>query len=193
MSDLLDKFLILILVVTLPVGVFVSSKVQENADLNEAVLIEQEKMTKIDKTLEDLRAASAKEAIPVAPTIEPIEISIVTYNEDEEKIRIEGTAPGTNLNVMVQAVVTKIAKPTPLPVKIIKAASGSGNVAEKVEDKSVLGESVDVVAVRTDNDGNFVLVREIDYDSTALLELRFDQAESTATIQYDFIANRRIF
>ena len=192
MPDIIDKVLVVVLVITLPIGIFVSAHMQESADVAKAEQIEQEKIGKLNQTLEELKAASAKETVVKAPEIEPITIRSVVYASDSGKLRVEGTAPGTNLNVMVQAVVTEKAKPTPKPKKVVKQASGSANVAVKEDDSSVLGEAVDVVAVKTDDTGNFTLVREVDTDEVTLVELRFDQAESTATIQYDFIANKRI-
>lgn len=192
MSNLIDKFLVFLMIIILPVGIFISSKVSNVSEEEQLALVEEAKLKKIDTALAEIKtAATPKKGEPKIP---PIEITKVTYATESGKLKIEGKAPTANLNVMVQAVVTPKATPKPKPKKITKVENaGSSSAQPKEEDVEVdvLGVNVDVVAVKTKEDGSFLISKDIDED-VALMEIRFDQGESTATIQYDFIAKKKI-
>ncbi len=204
MSQLIDKLVVFLLIIILPVSIYVSSQLDQKSHEDQVRAIEEEKISKINEAIKKMEANKQAELEKLSSQIvPPITIEAVNYYKDKNEIKVEGTAPGTNLNVMISSMITKYKDVDPvadsddsLEASTSAEASASSKpqkpIAKVAEDINVLGESVEVKAVKSDDVGKFSFIKKID-DDVALLELRFDQADSTATVQWDFIENKRKF
>ncbi|NMC35698.1 hypothetical protein GYA49_01495 [Candidatus Beckwithbacteria bacterium] len=174
-TDFLDKILILLMVLILPVGIYTASKYAGQLDepKEEQVQIAEEKLNEAVAKIQEAAVPQQEE-----PKIAPIEIADVSYASESGELIVSGAAPAANLNVMVSAVVT----PSTYNTKT-KNKDGSG--------ESVLGEQVEVHAVKTDSVGHFTYKRKVDVKDIDLIELRFEQSESSATVQYNLVENKR--
>ncbi len=189
-TDLLDKFLILLLISMLPTAIFITSQNQELEGGNAKKAAEAEQ--KIHQAIQQLQASKPVDV----PKAAPITIDKISYATESGELTITGVAPGRNLNVMVSATVLPHKKTTPAPTtksEIDTTSSSSSAAKASSLDDAVLGESVEVVAVKADVDGKFTLVKKVDFKKTDLVELRFDQADSTATVQYSIQENKRLY
>jgi hypothetical protein len=184
-SDLFDKLLIVLMVILLPVSIFIASTLKDSSDIAAGNQSTDESQQRIDQALEQLQnAAKPAQAVQVPP----ITIQSISFASKSGELRVTGEAPGKNLNVMVSAVITPpktLHKPS-TELDITESASDSASLGE-----SVLGESVDMVAVKTSSDGSFTFIKKIDTKKADLIELKLDQGESTATVQYNLLENRR--
>ena len=177
-TDLLDKILIILMITILPIGIFVASKYKNQSE-NQAVAEEtQIAEAKLNEAVEKIQKAAEVEK---ESYIEPILIDKVSYASSSGEMDVVGRAPGSNMTVMVSAVITPS-----VYAKDDKKASGSAKVKNEI-----LGETVEVFAVKTDANGEFQLVKEFDAEEIDIVELRFEQSESTATVQYNLVEGRR--
>jgi len=55
-----------------------------------------------------------------------------------------------------------------------------------------LGQAVDVVAIKSEDDGSFTFVKKIDSKPIGIIDLRFDMDQSSATVQYDLEENKQL-
>lgn len=182
--DILDKIIILALIAILPASIFLASKFQNENETLMVKKIQDEQLAKVNKVIENIE--ETKNSQEIGSKIIPIKISNVEYATDSGKLTIEGLAPGKNLNIMVSAVLTSKDDKKNINNKIASKAA-------ILDEDLVLGQNVEVIAIKTDENGNFKFVKNINIKTTDAIELRFDQAESSATIQYDFSENKRNF
>ncbi|NMB56905.1 hypothetical protein GYA19_03140 [Candidatus Beckwithbacteria bacterium] len=181
--DLFDKFLIIVLIIILPTSIFFSARAYQNEIKELKSNADQEKIAKVNEAIDDIETQldTTFTKVQEKKTV-PIEISSVKFATTSGKLEVTGKAPGKNLNIMVSAIVT--------PIKTTEKSKTSSGSAKKVDD-SVLGEKVEVIAVKTDGEGNFKFIKQVDLKKIDLIELRFDQGDSSATIQYDLVRNKR--
>jgi len=179
MTDFVDKILILLLILMLPISVVLTSTYRSEADEKSQLQAEEVKLQKIDQALDQIKTTVASDQ--QSKTL-PIEIASVTFASASGELKVKGKAPLGNLNVMVSAVVLPAEKLKPLPEE--KTASGS---AETEDEEAVLGDAVEVVAVKPNEEGEFAFVKKVDPDEVSLIELRLEQADSEVTIQYNLL------
>jgi Na+-transporting NADH:ubiquinone oxidoreductase subunit NqrC len=168
-SDLLDKLLILLLITVLPVSIFLATNYQKKIIQNEKAELEKEQMIKVTETVKEIRAHDMQ----VKPEIE---IEQVYYATESSKLVVTGTAPLRDTIVMVSTVLTGEAD------KKDAEATQSG---KKKATPNVLGQAVDVVAIDVDEDGNFTFVKKVESEDARVIDIRFDQDSSSATVQYN--------
>ncbi len=164
---MIDKFLIFLLVITLPLGLFAAYRIQKQAAGKQ---MDEQRATQIDEALNQIEQALERPAQPSQPKIS---ISSVNYASDSGKLEVTGIAPQPEAQIIVSAVVTSSSK-------------SEGN------DK-VLGERVDVVAVAPQPDGTFVFKYPIEDESSQAIELKFEQNGAISSIKYDLVKNKMVW
>lgn len=175
-SDFLDKLLIVLLITILPVSFFIASNAQKKYELEQKAQIEKEQMAKVTQTVEQLRA---RDAI----SMPEIEIDQVYYATESSKLVVTGRAPKKNTVVMVSTVFLQ-------GLKDDKEASAS---VKTKSTPNVLGQAVDVVAIETDANGDFTFVKKVEEEQAGLVDVRFDQDKSSASVQYDINTQKQVF
>ncbi|MGI5827895.1 MAG: hypothetical protein ACOX6V_02615 [Patescibacteria group bacterium] len=171
MTDIVDKILILLLVLMLPLSIFLTSHYKDKLEGED---LEEVKMQKIDKAIDQIKTTVASEK---KPPVTPITIESVTYASTSGELKVKGKAPNNNISVMVSATVTP-------PATSAKTASDSAETVGSSEE-AVLGETVEVLAVKPDTEGEFTFVKKLDPEDVGVIELRLEQLESEVTIQYN--------
>jgi negative regulator of sigma E activity len=168
MNDLLDKILVILLIITLPLSIYLTSKSDNNpiAQPNPEAVV----------------AQAPAQPNPQVEKPDPIIINDVSYATQTGQLKIVGVAPIANLNIMVSAVVTKSSE---------KNATNSAQPSPSAQAESILGKAIEVIAVKTNEKGKFTFAKIISDKSIEEIEIRFEQAESTTTIQYDLLNNKR--
>jgi hypothetical protein len=178
-SDILDKFLILLLIITLPVSIFLTSQYGKKIGQEKEKKLQEEQMVKLNQALTEIRNNETTNQQAIQTDIKIDEINFATKSGE---LTISGSAPVKNLNIVISAITT----PAKIKAKSDKRSSKSGELSEEV-----LGQKVDVVAVKTDNDGKFEFVKKIDSEKIGLIDIRLDQGEASLTVQYSFLENKR--
>lgn len=171
-GDLFDKFLILLLIITLPLSIYFASKYSK----------------KINTTSQTKTTTTS----PVQQEVQPnaqIKISQVFHDQEKNQLIINGKAPVANLNIMALSIIT--------PKKeTIKESTKSGKTKESTiaalkTNENVLGQNVEVKAIKANNEGTFIYIYDTRKLNLEQVEIRFEQLDATATIQYDFEAEQR--
>lgn len=176
-SDLIDKLLIILLVVILPASIFSASKIEEKEKIRTEEKLRQEQLAKVDEVIKKIEQKTETDSM--ASLTSAIEIKEVVYASKSGELSIKGKAPEKKLNVMISTIITP-----PNSNNTKQASSSAFN--------QVLGQEVAVNAVKTNNDGEFEFVKKINKKEVDIIELRFDQNQSSATVQYDVSKNKRI-
>jgi hypothetical protein len=186
MADFLDKFLIFLLILILPITIFLSNKAYKEEIQGGENGLGQDKLEQVDQAIQQLETQlDNKINSQQAKKTNPIKITDVSFASSSAELRVFGIAPTKNLNVMVSAIVTP------------KGGFTTEYQKEKIGTKSsslvepVLGQAVEVIAVRTDGDGHFEFAQKVDIKKVDLIELRFDQGDSSVTVQYSIRDNTR--
>lgn len=157
----------------MPISVIVVARMDNETKDNSGEILVQENMAKLDKALAELESKIADTKIN-SPT--PISIETVDYATASGKLVIEGKAPTADTNVMIATVVTPKSK----------------TASESAKTNNVLGEAVELVAVKADNNGKFVFMKKIDAKKIEIVELKFEQGGSNTTITYDLEKRKRV-
>jgi len=176
-SDLIDKLLIILMIVLLPVSVFFASNHQKKYEKLREEELAREQMERVTQ------AVAAIQNQAEANAQKNLEITQVYYATESGKLVIKGTAPKPDQNIMVSAVLSPPGKSK----NDTSDKSDSGN-----NGNNVLGQEVDVVAIKTDENGDFAYVRKIDAKEASLIDIRFDQDRSSATVQFDLQKRKQI-
>lgn len=193
-TDKMDKILIVVLILLVPSSVVVASFLERKDEEQSILEVKQLNEQKFNKVIEELK--TAKDQPLPEPSQPKIEITNVSYATQSGTLTVKGKAPGKNLTVMVSTIVTKHspqrAQTLPSPSASASAQpTHSAALSDSDLDELVLGEAVDVKAVKTDGSGAFTYVREINEIEEALIDLRFDQGDSTAMVQYSVVEGKR--
>ncbi len=170
--NLVDKIILGLLVVILPVGVFFSYRVISNEGeetSSDYVGIDEAK-------LEDLvnKLSTQKTPVVAEPKAKPISISSVVYSTESGKLKVAGSVPEANAAVLVTATV--------LPH------------GEDDEEDTVKGLIVETVPVLPTDKKAFMYEYEVDEDElTGMIELRIEQNDSVRTVRFDLEKREQIF
>jgi len=175
-SDLTEKLLILIMITLLPVSVFVASNYQQKLEKQQRESLEKEQIAKVNALMAQLQTQA------VQNEAKSIEIGQVYYATQSGKLVVKGSAPKAESNILVSQVLT--AAPTNKDRNVSHSASNSAY--------NVLGEAVDVVAIKSDKNGDFTFVKKISSQEASVIDLRFDQDQSSATIQFDLLKLKQL-
>jgi hypothetical protein len=171
----IDKLLLLLLIILLPVGI-VASRQLFQPSLSEDKQIEvqtkkvEELMSKLNTQL-DKKSSQSK-------TSSDFSITAVTNSSESGVIRVAGVAPTGKISVYYTAV--------NIPKDIIPELNKN-----QVVDKKVLGESVQIKALKTNPDGTFILEYPVK-GTNEIVEFVLTQDQSQMIIQYDLGLNKRI-
>ena len=172
----LDKGLLLLLVILLPLGLIVSRTLFEPENIDESDS-KQEQLLKIEKLLDKLAEQKVEPNDEAPPPDEQIIVEEIKYASESGLIVISGKAPDVNLGVYISTTVFG------------SDADSSVNVA--VKDANALGKEVEIAAVRTVSGGSFAY----DYfpeKTSGILEIRVVQGEVVSTVQYDLGLRKRL-
>lgn len=170
---IVDKILLAMMVLMLPLGMFASYKMFPKGD----VLAEQDKkLEEIDKLINELNSKTA--SLNNAPKKTPITLTRVTYASESGTLRAEGTAPVKSATVLVSATVVP---PAPKPAEL----GGS-------DDVRVFGTKVDTVSVPTATNGTFAFEYEIGSQTDGFVEIRFEQKDVVETVRFDLKDKKQV-
>ena len=173
-SDIIDKLLIILLIILLPISVFIASNYQKKNELALEKEIEQEQMKKVTAAVNQINSQQIQPQYPV-------EIEQVYFATESSKLVITGKAPKANSTLMVSSVIS-----------IKNSQDKNSSSSAKKEPSDVLGQAVDVVAIKSEDDGSFTFVKKIDSKPIGIIDLRFDMDQSSATVQYDLEENKQL-
>lgn len=173
-SDFVDKLLILLLITILPISIFIASNYQKRVELEMEKEIEKEQMQKVTVAVNQMQTQQVKQQYP-------IEIGQVYFATQSSKLVVVGQAPKANSTLIVSSVLNTESSD-------IKSASNSA----KKNPADVLGQAVDVVAIKSESDGKFTFVKKIEEKPSGIIEIRFDMDQSSTTVQYDLDKNTQL-
>lgn len=181
MSDLIDKFIILCLILILPINILISSKIKVRQQEKLESQLEAESNQKIAEALAEIKNQPVAQA---EKKISPITIDSVDYATDSGKLIIEGQAPTSDVKIMVYSTLTNFSQS-----KRTKSSSDSASLENYTE---VLGDNVEVSAVDANDQNRFTFIKKVDFKKTKEIEIRLEQNDSSATIKYDLENKKRI-
>jgi len=98
-SDIIDKLLIILLIILLPISVFIASNYQKKNELALEKEIEQEQMKKVTAAVNQINSQQIQPQYPV-------EIEQVYFATESSKLVITGKAPKANSTLMVSSVIS---------------------------------------------------------------------------------------
>jgi hypothetical protein len=165
---LVDKLLLVLLLLMLPLGV-VASKHFFTGTSTET------KPSEYEQLGETLQQIANKQQTPKEETSK-IGISGVVASTQSGVLTVTGQAPSETMTVMVTATI--------LPV-----AGSAPTQSSKSDD--VLGQTVEIKAIKPKAGGTFSFQYPIE-DIEGVVELRFEQGTSVTTVQYDVISGKQI-
>lgn len=169
--SLVDRILLLMLVLILPLGIVFSktilSKQGEKSQQEEVV-------EKVDTLISNIQNRENRAQTPQTPGIN---ITGVIYASDSGRIRIAGVVPSDKHAVMVSATV--------LPVDAIPDELGGKQT------ESVLGQAVEVRSIKPQVGGSFVYDYPVQEDS-GVIDFLIQQDASVTTVQFDLGSKKQI-
>jgi hypothetical protein len=174
MTDIFDKILISLLVLMLPLSIFITSRSKNQLEGGGSTQLEEANMQRIDMAIDQIKTTVASDKKSHKPDIS---IESVTFASTSGELKVRGTAPTANLNIMVSAIISP-------PETDSKSASGSAEVVG-ITDEAVLGEAVEVVAVKPNSEGKFAFIKRLNQAKVGIIELRLKQLDSEVVIQYN--------
>jgi hypothetical protein len=169
MEDLIDKLLILILIIGLPLSFYFTSKY---SPVSQIITQGDSNINEVNQAIADLQTSLD------SGDIDPVQVIIinkVSYASDTGILRIEGNAPIPKLTVMVSALVTKY----------VGENEGSSS--------AVMGRKVETFATISGDQGRFIFAKKLLSIDAQVVELRFEQGNASTTLQYDLFKQKRIF
>lgn len=181
--SLVDKLLLGLLVVLLPLGVLVSYLMFSNADVSDGQIQEaQVDTTKLEQLIEDVTQQKAQEVQQAQIASQgklPIDIAQVSFATESGTLKVKGRAPQPTTSVLVTA--------TYLPINQTVAE------LEPEEEPSVQGISVDTVSVIPSAGGEFVYEYAVDSKQTdGIIELRLEQDDIVRTVRFDLKQKKQV-
>lgn len=171
---MLDKIILLLLILTLPVGVVIAQRYGRSLNSGE---VQEETIKKVDALISQINQnpQSAQQA-----TQPEFSVTAVQMASESGTIKVSGIAPKTNAQVMVSAIITPLEAPA--KAKTTKSASESAEVSSE----DVLGQSIETKAITVANDGAFVIAYPIEEPEKAKkIELHLEQGRVSTSIIYD--------
>jgi hypothetical protein len=169
---MIDKLLLVILILLLPVGIVASRQVflpnqgsGGNAD----------QVKKVEELINRL-SDKVQQGTEVNPKTEKINITAVTYASATATLRVAGMAPQGKRSITVSATI--------LPPEVIPEL----NLAV---DEAVLGQAVTVKAVKPRSDGSFVFEYPVE-DTQGVVEISLNQGLAGAVVQYDLKLQKQV-
>lgn len=176
--QLIDKILLALLIILLPVGILASRKITGGNEASGTGDERVQQLKKIESLLNELSEESLSPQMSNITQDLPMEIVIssVDYSSDSGLLRLSGTAPTDEMAVMISTVV-------------FEEVDEEANSA--VSNIGVLGETVTTEAVMP-RDGGAFSYQHIIVDTVGVVELRVEQDRSVETVRYDLTENRRI-
>ncbi|MFC1654027.1 hypothetical protein ACFL1M_04235 [Patescibacteria group bacterium] len=154
--NIVDKLILALLVIMLPIGFLVSYKILAEGDLpGKETSIDAKKL----KQMVDRYSQLEEYTMPKQKFV----VSSVSYASESGFLSVTGVAPSSQATIMMSATV--------LP----------HNDSEK---ELVLGNSIDAFAVSPKNTGAFEFVYPVDI-SSSVVEIRLEQEEVVRTIRFD--------
>lgn len=178
---LVDKLLLGILVVFIPVGLFLSQWLltpQQNTTSSE-----QTTSTSVDVSkLEQLIRQTVSQSVPKQEAPPTFSISSVSYASESGILKIEGTAPQPQGSILVSATLMK--NPSDI---------NSLDIDTAIETDLKTGIPVQVYSVQPGENAFFVYEYEVSTENlNSVIELRLDQNLSTKTIRFDLEKKQQV-
>lgn len=172
---MLDKIVLLLLILTLPVGVVVAQRYGRAGSGVES----EETVKKVDALINQINQSNQQPA--AAAPQQAFSISTVHLATESGTLMVTGVAPKTNAQVMMSAVVTPIGG-TKTQTTSKKTASDSAEPTEV----PVLGDSIETHAVSVEAGGVFVINYPVeDIDATQKIELHLEQGMYSTSVIYN--------
>lgn len=189
MNKLIDKLIILLLISSIPLGIYMSSKFDNKAN-QKIDNVEKAKLEKIDQVINNLNEIKKKpKPTPVVKTKDPeIKISLAEKTAKYE-LTIKGKAPKPNFYIMATEIIT-YQKPTPTPKP--KTATKSAKPTPKPKhNQPNPKDTIKAQAIKPDKNGNFILKLPTS-ENMNLIQIKFEQDEVSKTIQFSIPENKLI-
>ena len=174
--NLIDKLLLGLLVLLLPIGLAISLMVfpsnNSSAEVAGVQLDEENLKALIQETVQQNQ--------PVQEKPQPISITQVRYASESGTLKLSGSAPSEIASVLVSATV-------------IKPDSTENVIADDDEKSAVKGSSVETFSVLPETNRSFEFELLIDEeDANGVVELRLEQDESIKTVKFDLQKKKQI-
>jgi hypothetical protein len=177
---IVDKLLLVLLLLLLPVGIFVAStlskqtegKSADGSSLTDAATVED--LKKMLESMQNQPKSAPKDAL------NPIEVTSVAYASDSGRLQVAGLAPQAQVAITVSA--TVLPPESLLPQEINASASADSNV---------LGHAVDVKSIKPASGGSFVYEYALPRNE-GLVQVTLQQGQVTKVVQFDIKANKQI-
>ncbi len=175
---IVDKLLLALLLVLLPVGIFVAATLTKQADSKTGG-----EGTQDVATVEDLKKMlESMQQQPKAvskPETSPIEVTSVMYASHSGRLQVAGLAPQPQVAITVSATVLP---PESLLTQEINASASADN--------NVLGHAVEVKSVKPAAGGSFVYEYSLPRKE-GLVQVTLQQGQATKVVQFDLQANKQ--
>ena len=172
-SNLIDKILLGLLIMLLPIGLVISSKFLVEDQLENQTAAAALDAEKLQAAIND----AVRQQQPVVVTPKPFAIAEVSYASESGIFQMKGTAPAAASNIVMSVTV--------LP------PAGSLTIEEQIG--SVKGVEVQTLSVIPEDDGAFVFAQEIKEDlQTGVIEIRLEQNDSVKTVRFDLAKRKQL-
>lgn len=175
---IVDKLLLVVLLLLLPVGIFVAATLTRQSDAKEGKNISGQDAA----TVEDLK--KMLESMQSQPKTTPkesasIEVTSVAYASDSGRLQVAGLAPQPQLAITISA--TVLPPESLLPQEINASASADSNV---------LGHTVEVKSIKPAAGGSFVYEYSLPRKD-GLVQVTLQQGQAVKVVQFDIANNKQ--
>jgi len=164
---MLDKLLIGLMILILPVTIGLSWYFWGQAEVDPET---QARMEKLDSLIAQLNQEAAQPASEAGVNEPKIDVTTVFYATESGELTVTGVAPETKLNMYLTAV----------------ESGGVADADEESTESAVLGKSLVNQVVKVGVGGVFVVNYEAESVEGKRVELRLEQGQASKTVVYDF-------
>lgn len=175
---IVDKLLLVVLLLLLPVGIFVAATLTKQSDAKEGKSISGQDAA----TVEDLKKMlESMQSQPKTTSNEStsIEVTSVAYASDSGRLQVAGLAPQAQLAITISA--TVLPPESLLPQEINASASADSNV---------LGHAVEVKSIKPAAGGSFVYEYSLPRKD-GLAQVTLQQGQVVKVVQFDIANNKQ--
>ncbi len=177
---IVDKLLLVLLLLLLPVGIFVAATLSKQSDAKSTTGISAKDAATVEDLKKMLESMQSQPKSAPKDVASPIEVTSVAYASDSGRLQVAGLAPQSQVAITISA--TVLPPESLLPQEINASASADANV---------LGHAVEMKSVKPAAGGSFVYEFFLPRKD-GLVQVTLQQGPTTKVVQFDISANKQI-
>ncbi len=176
--NLVDKLLLVLLLVILPIGIYGSHRLINQGAGNGDAGTKMLDPNKLEQMIDNL--SQQQVVVPNSEGESTFDLWDVAFATASGKLTLRGKAPHSETSVLVSV--------TMIPRTDVIVELGSD------EEEVVKGSQVITMSVVPKTDGGFTYVYDVDEDEAdGLVELRLEQEKSVMTVRFDLKLRKQVF